>query len=283
MSKHVLRNFRYLNSNLVDSYLAQFEGEFLADDYHRKDTVSDDKGIGLDIKTPFIGGSGKAGGSSSSEFEFTLRDTPEIKFNRLHEVLEREKLIQPLNGLDQKIYDQIEPDELVQVRGKAHLPELEHLKGAMTGFSYVIEWMKKYTPGIVNDEELQQYEGFKEIASQGDEDGIMLIIASIGSPRYKFVAKLDPDCIRGRKEGLEVEVTVVGQVLRRLTQGAEIEVYPLLKQIAYMQKMQNSNRQQKRAATKPSPTSTPLDEVVKYPAIEIQPIAIFQQVISRQS
>ena len=280
MGKRILRNFPYLNDAIVDSYLAQLDGEFVVDTFTRKEATSGSKGGGVDVKTPFIGGSAKGDATSSSEVQLIMRETPEIKFTRLYELMTEGKMIQPLNGLDQRIYDQIQLDEIVEVRGKARLPEWEHVKEAISGFSYMVDLMKKVgQEDILNAEAEQAYEGFQELASNSDQDETVLIVAPIGSPKFKFVAKLDVECIRGRKERLEVEVTMLGQVLRRLAPGDTIDAYRLLPKMSHLK---NLNRVQKRAAAKMPSTDTPLDEVIRYPAIQIQPIAIYQQVVSRQ-
>jgi len=127
MPKRVLRSFLYLDENIVDDYLAQFEGGLVEGPYTSKDTTTGVKGGGANIKIGIAAGNASASSTSSSEISQTIRETPVAKFTRLYDFLSKDEIIQPLSGFDLAIYGQIEPGEIVEVRGNAKLPQWEHL------------------------------------------------------------------------------------------------------------------------------------------------------------
>jgi len=277
MAKYNLRSFLYLDENIVDDYLSQLEGGILEGPYTTKDTTTGSKEGGGGLKIGVLEGSGKGASSLSSEVAQTIRETPVAKFSRLYKLLEKEEAIQPLNGFDLDVYNQIELGEIVEVRGNAKLPQWEHLTKAISDLSSLIEIMKAVgqDPFADNDGS-QAYQGFSELIAKKAQEDIELIIAPIGSPKFKFVAKLDTARILRRKEELETEVTILGKVRRKLSERETIDIFRIAPRL---NQLENLNRTQSRSVGKgknkvPS-TDTPLDEVIKYPAMQLQAIAAY--------
>jgi len=277
MAKYNLRSFLYLDENIVDDYLSQLEGGILEGPYTTKDTTTGSKEGGGGLKIGVLEGSGKGASSLSSEVAQTIRETPVAKFSRLYKLLEKEEAIQPLNGFDLDVYNQIELGEIVEVRGNAKLPQWEHLTKAISDLSSLIEIMKAVgqDPFADNDGS-QAYQGFSELIAKKAQEDIELIIAPIGSPKFKFVAKLDTARILRRKEELETEVTILGKVRRKLSERETIDIFRIAPRL---NQLENLNRTQSRSIGKgknkvPS-TDTPLDEVIKYPAMQLQAIAAY--------
>jgi len=277
MAKYNLRSFLYLDENIVDDYLSQLEGGILEGPYTTKDTTTGSKEGGGGLKIGVLEGSGKGASSLSSEVAQTIRETPVAKFSRLYKLLEKEEAIQPLNGFDLDVYNQIELGEIVEVRGNAKLPQWEHLTKAISDLSSLIEIMKAVDQDPFADNDgSQAYQGFSELIAKKAQEDIELIIAPIGSPKFKFVAKLDTARILRRKEELETEVTILGKVRRKLSERETIDIFRIAPRL---NQLENLNRTQSRSIGKgknkvPS-TDTPLDEVIKYPAMQLQAIAAY--------
>jgi hypothetical protein len=278
MTKRILRSFLYLDENIVDDYLAQFEGGILEGPYSTKDTTTGSREGGGGLKFGPAEGSGKGAYSSYSETTQTIRETPVTKFTRLYNLLEEDDAIQPLNGFDLDVYKQIQLGEIIEVRGEAKLPQWEHLAKAVSDFSSLIEIMKAVGQDpLANNDTNQAYQGFSALIAKKVQEDIELIISPIGSPSFKFVAKLDTTRILRRKEDFETEVTILGKVRRKLAERETIDIFRVAPQLS---QLKNLNRAQRRGTSKnkakmPS-TDTPFDEVVKFPAMQIQPIAIYQ-------
>ncbi len=277
MPKRILRSFLYLDENIVDDYLSQLEGGILEGPYTTTDTTTGSKEGSGGLKIGVLEGSGKGASSSSSVVAQTIRETPVTKFTRLYTLLENEGAIQPLNGFDLDVYNQIQLGEIVEVRGNAKLPQWEHLTKAMSDLSSLIEIMKAVgqDPFVDNDDS-QAYQGFSELITKKAQEDTELIIAPIGSPQFKFVAKLDTARILRRKEELETEVTILGKVRRKLSERETIDIFRIAPRL---NQLENLNRVQRRSMGKgknklPS-TDTPLDEVIKYPAMQLQAIAVY--------
>lgn len=278
MTKRVLRSFLYLDENIVDDYLAQFEGGVLEGPYTTQDTTTGIKGGGAGIKAWAVEGNANVSSTASSVVAQTIRETPVAKFTRLYDLLAKDKIIQPLNGFDIAVYGQIEPGEIVEVRGSAKLPQWEHLSKTISGFSDLIDIMKAIGQDPLADGDTNvAYQGITGLIAKKVQEGIELIIAPIGSPQFKFVANLNRTKISREIGELEAEVTVLGKVRRKLAERETIDIFRLAPR---MDQLETLNRAQRRSMSKGkskiASTDSPFDEVIKYPAMQIQPIAIYQ-------
>ena len=82
MSKRILRSFLYLDENIVDDYLSQFEGGILEGPYTTTDTTSGSKEGSGGVNLGPLQGAGKGALSSSSETTQIFRETPIAKLRK---------------------------------------------------------------------------------------------------------------------------------------------------------------------------------------------------------
>ncbi len=275
--RRILRSFLYLNEDIVDDYLSEFEGSIIEGSYTTKDTTSRGKEGGLGANVAGFSGSGKGNTASSSETQQTMRETFAAKFTRLYNLLDEEKLIQSLNGFDLAVYEEIQAGEIVEVRGIASLPKWEHLMEEVSGLSGLMDVMKTLgiDPFDGNSTSSAAYTGFTTLIDKKSKEDTKIIIAPIGSPNIKFVASLDSTHLRRKKVDLEAEVTLLGKVISKLGKNETIDLFRLAPRLDQLQQL---NRVQRRGTNKKKAqgTDSPLDEVVKYPALQVRPIAIYQ-------
>lgn len=277
----VLRSFLYLDDNIVNDYLSQLEGMLLDGSYTTKITTSSGKEGGIGVNIPSVlQGSAKANDSSLSEVERKILETPQVKFKRLYELLDDQKKIQTLNGFDESIYNQIQIGEFIEVKGNAKLPQWEDLAKAFSGISDLAEVMKALGQDPLADPQANQaFQGLTALTSMKNQEDTVLIVTPFGSPKFKFVARLDATQLKRRKEDLKSEVTLFGKVQRRLAKNETIDVFRLIPELSSLQNLsQPTNRANRRQDTKKGTATTlsPIDEIIKYPAMQIQPIAIYQ-------
>lgn len=277
MAKRVLRSFLYLDENIVDDYLAQFEGGILEGAYTTQDTTTGVKGGGVGIKAWVAEGNANASSTSSSVISQTVRETPVAKFTRLYDLLAKDELIQPLNGLDLAIYKQIEPGELIEVRGRARLPQWEHLARTMSDITSFVEMME--TIGLnplANNEVNEAYHGFTTLIAKKAQEGVDLIISPVGSPKFKFVASLHRSKITRSLEELDSEVTVLGKVQRKLAERETIDIFRIAPRLDQLGELNRVQKRSMNKRAKQQSTDSPIDEIIKYPAIQVVPVAVYQ-------
>ncbi len=118
------------------------------------------------------------------------------------------------------------------------------------------------------------YDGLNILMEKKAKEETEVIISPIGSPNIKCVASLDVTHLRRKKDDLEAEVTILGKVRSKLEKNETIDIFRLAPRLNQLQQL---NRDQRRNTKKKAQgTDSPLDEIIKYPALRIQPIAIYQ-------
>lgn len=279
------RSYLYLDEATVDDYLSEAEGGVLNGPYTATDTTSKGKEGGISAKLPGVdvGLSGKRDSSSSREVERTILDTPQSKFARLYKMLTEADGVDPadrlqvLNGFDQPVYNSIRVGEIVEVRGQARLPNWEHFVESFAEMLKLAELMKAVGQDPMADPNVRTtMEGLSMLTSMKATGDTVLIVEPIGSAQYRFVAKLKANSLRRDKADLEAEVTLLGKVQRRLAKPSEsIDVFTLsnLKGLEVLAKRQPQKGPRGKVQT--PKLTTELDEKVKYPAVEVTPIAIY--------
>lgn len=280
-----LRSYLYLDDATVDDYLSEIEGGLLVGTYSATDTTTSGKEGGISAKLPGIdiGLTGKRNASSSLEIQWTIKETAQGKFGRLHQILTDESLLgledrlQILNGFDAKIYEGIETGEIIQVEGNARLPKWEHIVRSVSDFKDLAELAQLFGVNPYEDADVRRaVEAVSVLASVKSSEGVTIILEPFGATRFPVVARLKPAYIRRDKEALEARVTLVGKVQRRLQKGQEIEVFRLAKVrgIETLMKLQEPKKGPRGKIVKPN-LATKLDEVITFPGLEVTPIAVF--------
>lgn len=285
MPKLKLRSFLYLDEIALDQYLSQIKGGVLEGPYSSKDTSNREVGgkAGLDARIANF--SGQAGRGSSSEVERTIRVTPEAKFTELYDLLKGkspdDSQIQALSGFDQDIYDQIEAGEIIEVRGQGRLPKWEQLKETVGSLSGILEVMKLAGQDPFEDPAARLgYEGVSKLISAQENNGTFLLVSPLNAPNFTLYARIEPDKILRRKQDLESDVTLLGKVQKILLPGDRVDIFRLMPELTSLSTPTPSNRASRRASRKGNSksvdTSSPWDEGISYPAIQVQPVAVFQ-------
>src|SRR6266702_1410858 len=129
------------------------------------------------------------------------------KFVRLYGKLTEQKMVQQLVSLDQSVYNDIQPGQIIEIRGKARLSLWEERADTITAIAGFSDWWKSVTgrdPWNAPDAR-QAYQGMTSLAAKKTED-IIIIVTPFNSPRFQFVAKLDARQVKCQKEELKTEV-----------------------------------------------------------------------------
>lgn len=280
--KLILRNFLYLDETTVDQFLSQLENGLIDGPMTVKDTNSKEASGSAGANLYAFRGQGQITSDASSETERTIRFTPESKFSHLYNLLRDNEYIQPLTGFDEATYQQIEVGEVVEVRGNGRLPQWENLKRTISDMSGLLEIMQLAGQDPFEDENARLgYEAVTRLSSMQGQESTLVMVTPLNAPKFTIAARLDPDGVMRKKEDLEAEITLLGKVQRVLRPGdLPLQVFRLLPELSTLMNSPEGNRAARRASGKrkgsASDTSSPWDEIIKYPAIQVQPIAIYQ-------
>jgi hypothetical protein len=271
----VLREFLYRRDDLVAQFLEQLEGgEYEEERIKEQDGRA--SGVGGSVGAKGLALSGERRKEGSRETELTVRQTPASRFNRLHNLLEQSEGIQPLESLDDAIWDEIERNEIIEVEGVLTLlPGVVEMNQATSVDKVlpIIEAMKglpdEYLPDSFQRQEADKISGqipiVQDFAQHFASGPVPCTFVPAGAPRYKFFAELVRYSVVGNIAELEGEVTALAKVTRKIdrrkpeTLGQPVPGIQL-------------NREQRRKGG----AGAPLTVRLQHPAAVVTAIAIYR-------
>ncbi|MBL8776753.1 MAG: hypothetical protein JNK12_12495 [Acidimicrobiales bacterium] len=269
----ILREFLYRQDDLVAQFLEQLEGgEF--DEQHIREQATRATGVGATASVGPLAASGDHRREGTSETELTMRQTAGSRFNRLHALLDASGSIQPLEALDDDIWDQIGRNEVVEVEAVLNLlPGVLEMSQAtsLSGLLPVINMMKdlpdEFRPDDFNPEDAEQMSAqistIDSFAQHLGSGPIPCTFVPAGSSRYTFFAELARASVEGEVADLEGEVTVLARLKRKIAKGKP-ETLGGLPGIQL-------NREQRRTGG-----AAPLTTQLRYPAAVATVIGIYR-------
>jgi len=271
-----LRSFIYRDDDTVDEFISQLEGDILEGTYTSKITETGGKSGNVNVGLHGLGAGIGGNTSTTSETSQTLRRTPAWRFSHLYKLLEQDpKQVQFLSQFNQNKYDELNVGQIVELRARLRriawervMEELEEL------IKYVNlgQKMGLYDPS--KDKEAQQIiDQFPNLKATTAPEETLVIATIAAAPAFKFVVKLKDEKLLRKKSALETEALILGKIERKLEKNDKpIDIFRLVPRLAALQKL---SRQQRRQLQKQSSSGTEFDESVKYPAIELFPVAIY--------
>lgn len=241
MARRALRNFLYLDSDLLHTYLAQIEGGLYSESQDRAEGSRSAKVEGTLGSGPLnVGGS--VGKGSTQASERTIVQTDASEFNRLYEAMSREAPIPYLEAIDRSFWDDLPRNELVELQANiqvAGLVKTMELMRLVQDIAPSLERMGVTMEGL----DTRQLAAVSEVLSAGGDNKLFVVAELAGSPGFKFACELKRPYVPKALEELEGEATVIGTIKRKLNAG---ETYTIPGLIPGMQML--TAKQQKAAA-----------------------------------
>lgn len=208
----MLREFLYLDSALVDQYLAQVEGGLYDDERERLGGASSratDGGLGA----------GQVGGnvitSRSEEVERVRRQTPESRYNRLHEALSNSFLF--IDESSDNVADQLQVRQMISADCYVDIPSLSRTLANAPALEGVADLMKVFAPDKINGDFENALGGLTKLSTMSNGD--IVATGELGNNQASLAFKLSQKALRIPVDELEGEAVVVGRVQKKWPAG----------------------------------------------------------------
>ena len=272
----VLREFLYRRDDLVAQFLEQMEGGVYDEEQITERTQSG-SGIGASVGARGANVSGERKRHADHEAALTLRQTAASRFNRLHSLLQQEEALQPLEALDDDIWDQLRRNEVVEVEANLTLAPGVHETSNATALGAaapLLDLMRSLPESMLPadfdreeaDKISDQLPVVERFAEHFAAAPVPCTFTPVGSSRHKFFAELGREHLLADFGDLESEVTVLAKVQRLIPRSKPETVGSgILHDVAV-------NRQQRRRQKRDEPLTVRLS----YPAAVVTAIAIYR-------
>jgi len=275
MPGHTLRNYLYLDKQMVDDSLAAIDGALYDETIVQTQEKGQNLAAGLHAGLPsVVEGDLGAGRSSSAKTEITKQTqlTDAAKFQRVYERLEKEDGFQYYDGIDSAIWGNFDRGDLLELDvsiSPTRIGALAEFAESAKGLADLAEALTGQSP--LDDKTQAIIEGIKLLGRMESEKGIPIRMKPLSDGEYTFVAYLDPKNLRVARDRLVGEVTVFCKIQRKLKESEKLELFDPLASVQQLKKI--TKGRQKPIKTKMPPE---FRDTIKAPAAVIIPLAIYR-------
>ena len=275
MPGYELRNYLYLDKQMVDDSLAAIEGAL----YDETIVQTQEKGQNLSgdfhAEVPIVGGAGLgAWRSSSAKTEITKQAqlTDAAKFQRVYDRLEKEDAFQYYDVIDSGNWGNFNRSDLLELDvsiSPTRFGALAEFAESAKGLADLAEALTGQSP--LDEKTREIIDGIKLLGRMESEKGIPIVMKPLNNGEYKFVAYLNLEYLRVTRNRLVGEVTVFCKVQRKLKERERLDLFDPLASVEQLQKITKSHQ-------KPTKTKMPPEfrDTIKAPAAVIIPLAIYR-------
>ena len=270
--ERVFRNFLYLDEPLLDDYLSAIGGELFDESVviEKQEVVREGK---LDANLGPFGGS--AGKSKVTGIESTkqVKRTAARKFQELYKYLESEGAISFYECMDDELWTNIRRESLLECVVSPRFSKIDEMLSVINQFGSLADIVETITgEDVIDDESYQAIKGLTALGQVQQGKGIACICNFSNSTKHKFIAYLNPSCLKVPKEQIVGDVTLFCKVQRVLGKNEKLELVEFFPGISNL----IVNREQRRKMKSDMIAPPELRETVRSPAAIVVPVALYR-------
>ena len=268
-----LRNFLYLNTKVIEDYIATIDGytyseESQAISTSNANTISGKAGISV------VSGSGEHTGRKEEEIKRSVRISDASKFDRIYKYLEsdEDEGLKYYEGLSDDIYDGLRRDDFLEVLVTARFSKMKELTDSVKKIAELAVAIESFTDQEILDQKTTEaISGFSAL-SQLKSGKEIACVFEFENKQYPLVATLDESYFRCEQDSFVGQAYLLCKVIRKIPKGQNIKLDELFDNI----KKLPMNRAQRRNMPKNMDNPVELRDVIKGPALVVLPIAVYQ-------
>ena len=264
-----LRNFLYLNENILDDYLSALEGSLTEKIITKEKQTTDKKGT-LAVKVVGLGTERMV--ETETQKERIL--TPPAKVQLFIDLLQNKEEIPFYEFLDEEIWSQLLRDEIVEFMGTIRFSKLKEFSAAISQLSSLTTLIESFTDTPIIDNKTQKaIDGIKGLGDYKNGNEIPCVLSFSGQKDYPVIAYLDDTFLKVSQESFVGDVTILCKIQKKINKGSSVDLTDFFKSIKDLP----LNRSQRRAMnTKDLTMPKEISDTIKGPAFVVIPIAIYK-------
>jgi hypothetical protein len=261
----VLRNFLYLDQDMMEDYLATLEGYITE---QREEEKIDKFTNG--VEGNLIALKGDLATETGNRINSKQAITYAAKFKRLYESLEKDKLVNYIEKMDEKKWSNIRRSEIVEIEATIRISDKFNNFKMIKDIEPTLEILESF--GTINKENPRDAEALKFITGINkiiQTDKIPIIFDLKGVEKYKLYGILNEKNLKCDIKNINEPITVIGKVQKILLEADSDEIYNPLSNYKTLINLGEKNNQDSNES---------LDnviEVINGPAMKITPLAIY--------
>lgn len=271
MLEHLLRDFLYLDTHLVESYLSAVEGALYDETIVERSEKLGGGGISAGIGP--ISAGAKKESVTGVEITKRARMTDASRFQRLYAALETEETCGYHETMSEETWAQFGRNTLLEAVVTARFSKISEMSRTVASLTPLAEAYAVATGQSPIDEKAKEaIQGIKALEQSQSNKGVPCVLAFTGSPEYKLVAYLNPAYLMVPHTEMVGELNVFCKIQRKLGPDESLELVEFLPDLSGLP----LNREQRRKLAKQPSTPPELLDTISGPAAVVVPIAIYR-------
>lgn len=268
-----LRNFLYLNTKVIEDYIAAIDGytydeESQAIATSKENTLAGKGAIGV------ASGNGSHTGKQAEEVKRSVHISDAAKFEKIYKYLQSNeedglKYYEFLNNSD---YNDLYRDDFLEVLVTARFSKMKVLTDSVKKIAELAEIFETITDQQILDKKANEaVNGFSALGQMKSGKEIACVF-EFEDGNYPLVAYLDENYFRCEQDSFVGQAYLLCKIIRKIPKGQSIKLDEIFDDIKKMP----LNRAQRRKMPKNLDNPVELRDVIKGPALVVLPIAVYQ-------
>lgn len=261
----ILRNFLYLDNNMMEDYLSALDGYLIEE---RSETKTDNYANDVEGNLKILKG------NMATECETTVNSKQAItyasRFQKLYELMNKNKEITYIDKINTKNWSKIQRGNILEIETNIEIAKSFCNFKAIKDAETMLEFFK--TMGAINTNNRSDLEAMKAISGISNMvsiNKIPIICTEMYVERYKIYANLQQKYLENDILELEGSATIIGKVQKILEVDDSDEVYNPLANYKNLIELGKANAENNE-------TMENIIEEIKGPAIKLIPLAIYR-------
>lgn len=265
----ILRNFLYLDIDILNDYLASLEGYIIEEsEVLEKERKQNEGKAGVKIVE------GQHTTEKTTETTQKRSYTDASRFQKLYQLLEDNNMLQFLDAFDDDIWKNIRRNEIIEVPANLKISDTyKKIKTAGNITPFIEAFSALGMEEFSSREDEIALKGIKAIDNINNEQHVPIIMKAESTEGYVFTSKLNKKFIKCNLNDLENEVTIIAKIQRKFPKGKKEEVYSMIMGIDSFFEPQNREEKRKLRNSKKEHN---ISDFVDGPGMVLIPIAIFR-------
>ena len=270
-----LRNFLYLNTKVIEDYIATIDG-YTYDEESQTIATSSENTIGGKVGAAIISGNSAHTGKQEEEIKRSIKISDAAKYDKIYAYLqssdESDNWLKYYEFLSDDIYDNLRRDDFIEVLVTARFSKMKELTDSVKGIGELAAVFQGITnQQILDKKATDAISGFSALGQLRSGKGISCVF-DFDDGKYPIVARLDESHFRCRQDSFVGQSYLLCKIIRKIPRGQNEKLDEIFDDI----KKLPLNREQRRKMPKNMDNPDLMRDVIKGPALMVLPIAVYQ-------
>lgn len=268
-----LRNFLYLNTKVVEDYIAAIDG-YTYDEESQAIATSTERELEGKAAIGIASGNGSHTGKQSEEIKRSVHISDAAKFEKVYKYLQslEDDGLRYYELLDEQDYNNLYRDAFLEVLVTARFSKMKELTDNVKKIAELAAVIESVTDKQILDKKTTEaVNGFTALGKLRTGKEVACVF-EFADGKHPMVAYLNESYFRCEQSNFVGQAYLLCKIIRKIPKGQNIKLDEIFDDV----KKLPLNRAQRRKMAKDMDNPAELQDVIRGPALVVLPIAVYQ-------